>query len=323
MVTYKKLKTHPQAATSLIGMTLEAFDALYKDFAPAHQERLLGAGQAHYSKKPRQRAYGGGRKSKYDLRDRLLMTLFWLKVYTTYAVMGFFYELDATNIEDNLKSILATLDQMSSFTYDRPREEQRKLSTPQAVMDAFPQVRMVIDAKEQRIQRPKTPKGGAGQSEQQPYYSGKKKAHTLKSQIAVRPDGHIEAVSDSVPGGANHDVTLLRDTKLLDQLLDGEEAMFDKGYDGIQHDYPHRHFTQPFKARRNHPLEEDQKTYNRLLSTYRILVEHALAWMNRFQVLAQVYRHSRKGHTRLVRIVAALANRRFAVKPLKIYPSFA
>lgn len=323
MITYQKLKAHPQAAKSITGMSLEAFDELYKAFAEVHRERLEKATQAQYSGKPRQRAYGGGRKPKYDLRDRLLMTLFWLKAYTTYAVLGFFYELNKTNIEDNLKAILATLKTMTNFTYDHPAPDRRKLPTPEAVMEAFPQVRLVIDAKEQRIQRPKTPKGGSGQSEQRPYYSGKKKAHTLKSQLAVRPDGHIEAVSDSVPGGSHHDITLLRQSKLLDQLADGEEAMLDKGYDGIQNDSPHLRLTLPFKARRNPPLEEDQKAYNRLLSAYRILVEHALAQMNHFQVLAQVFRHSRQGHGRLVRIVAGLVNRRIKVQPLKTYAALA
>ena len=45
-------------------------------------------------------------------------------------------------------------------------------------MDAFPDVRLVVDAKEQRVQRP----GGedeSGNSRQKPFYSGKKKAHTL------------------------------------------------------------------------------------------------------------------------------------------------
>lgn len=321
MITYQRLTVHPQIAKSIIGMSMEGFDELYKAFGEAHHERMEQEPNARYSGKARQRAYGGGRKGKYDLRDRLVMTLFWLKAYTTYEVLGFFYELNKTNIEDNLKPILATLEGMTEFNFDRPTAERRKLHTAEAVMEAFPQIRLVIDAKEQRIQRPKTPKGGSGQNEQKPYYSGKKKAHTLKSQIAVRPDGRIEAVSASVPGGANHDLNLLRQTKLLDQLAEGEEAMLDKGYDGIQKDYPKLHLTLPFKARRNHPLEEDQITYNRLLSRYRIVVEHSLAQMNRFQVLAQVYRHSRQGHGSLVRIVAGLVNRSIDRRPLKTYPS--
>ena len=39
------------------------------------------------------------------------------------------------------------------------------------------------------------------------------------------PQGRFLSVSDSVPGGANHDLTLLRDSRLLDQLPEGEAAM--------------------------------------------------------------------------------------------------
>jgi hypothetical protein len=304
-------------------MSLTEFDDLYLEFAEAHAQRLSESTLTCRTKTSRQRAVGAGAKHRYELRDRLLMTLFWLRVYTTYEVLGFFYDLNKTNIEDNLKGVLATLQRMTTFTFESPKAQRPKLRSPQAVMDAFPAVRIVIDAKEQRIQRPQSGKDEQGQHQdrQKPYYSGKKKAHTLKNQVAVRPDGRIEAVSDSVPGGATHDVTLLRRTDLLGQLGTGEAAMLDKGYDGIQHDYPAVPLYQPYKARRNHPLSEAQKAYNRFLARYRIIVEHALAQMNRFQVLVQVFRHNRGSHGQIVRIVAGLVNRCTQVRPLKTYAS--
>lgn len=321
MVTYKKLSKRPQAASSLIGMSSSEFDTLYAEFEIAHAERLTNLTTTKREGKPRQRAVGAGPKHRYDLRDRLLMTLFWLRVYPTYEVLGFFYELDKTNIEDNLKDVLATLECMTSFTFERPGPERKKLRSPEAVMEAFPEVHLVIDAKEQRIQRPKNTKDREGkvQDNQKPYYSGKKRAHTLKNQLAVRPDGLIEAVSASVPGGSTHDITLLRQTDLLSRLAEGEAAMMDKAYDGIQKDYPQVGIVQPYKARRNHPLTEEQKAFNRLVGRYRIVIEHTLAQMNCFQVLVQVYRHQRERHTRLVRIVAGLVNRRIRVVPLKTY----
>ena len=158
------------------------------------------------------------------------MTLFWLRVYTTYAVIGFFYELDRTNVEDNVKDVLTTLEVMTTFTYERPTGKRAKLRSPGAVMDAFPNVRLVIDAREQRIQRPQAGRDEQGNSQdrQKPYCSGKKKCHTLKTQMAVRPDGLIEAISESIPGGATHDLTLLRQTHLLGELAAGEGAMMDK-----------------------------------------------------------------------------------------------
>ncbi|HKZ68673.1 MAG TPA: transposase family protein [Anaerolineales bacterium] len=320
MVTYQRLRQHPSVTSSLIGMSLSAFDKFYAEFETAHEHRLNMLTVTKRRRQRRQRAVGAGRRYRYDLRDRLLMTLFWLRVYMTYEVLGFFYDLDKTNIEDNLKAVLMTLEQMTTFTFDRPDAERSKLRSPEAVMDAFPAVRLVIDAKEQRIQRPKNPKGEDGKTldRQKPYYSGKKKAHTLKNQVGVCPTGKIDAVSESVPG-STHDLTLLRQTKLVDQLAPEEAAMLDKGYDGLQNDYPDQPLVLPYKARRNHPLTDEQKAFNRFLSKYRIVVEHTLAQMNKFAVVAQVFRHALDSHSRIFRIVAGLVNRRIEVKPLKTY----
>jgi hypothetical protein len=321
MVIYEKLTRHPNAAPSLIGMSLSAFDQLYAEFEVVHVHRTRASDVTQRKRQRRQRAVGAGRRHRYALRDRLLMTLFWLRCYMTYEVLGYFYDLDKTNIENNLKDVLATLDMMTSFTFERPPAERVKLDSPQAVMTAFPDVRLVIDAKEQRIQRPKNTKDGDGhtQDNQKPYYSGKKKAHTVKNQLAVRPDGLIEALSESVPGGATHDITLLRQTNLLQNLAEDEAAMLDKGYDGIQNDYPELRLHQPYKARRNQPLTDEQKAFNRVLARYRIVVEHTNALLNKFQVLVQVFRHTRTSHTQIIRAVAGLANRRIQMVPLKTY----
>ena len=353
MITYQNSSRRPAAFQSLCGFSPAAFDALYADFETAHQQRLAASTTTRKDGQPRKHKIGGGRKFRHDLRDRLLLALVWLRVYPTLELLGFLFSLDKTSAEDNLKDVLATLETMASFALDHPdRERRKKLRTLSEVMDAFPDVALVIDAKEQRIRRPKNPKRAVpapantgseplldaaptaetttpepGEATcalprvdvQKPYYSGKKKGHTLKVQVGVAPDGTIVAVSDSVPGGANHDLTLLRASKLLDCLQPGEAAMLDKGYDGIRNDYPDTPLYLPYKARRNHPLTEEQKAYNRFLASYRIVVEHTNAALNVFQVLAQTYRHARDQHGQVVRIVAGLVNRRIAQKPLKTY----
>ena len=301
-------------------MALVEFDKFYAEFETAHAERLQSSTKTR-SKTKRQRAVGAGRKHKYDLRDRLLMTMFWLKAYTTYELLGFFYELNKTNIEDNLNLILKTLVSMTRFNFERPKAERQKLHSVAEVMDAFPDVRLIIDAKEQRIERPqnKKDKDGNVQDRQKPYYSGKKKVHTIKNQAAISPTGRVEHASESVPGGSTHDVTLLRQTNLLSELADDEAAMMDKGYDGIAADYPDKNLYLPFKARRNHPLTEEQKAYNRFLAKYRIVVEHTMAQLNKFQILAQRFRHQLTKHSAIFRIVCALVNRRIQLRPLKHY----
>jgi len=315
MITYALLSGHVGAFRSLTGMGVSEFDALFAEFVPAHLERLrVSPTKRHQT--ARRKAQGSGRVHRHTLQDRLLMTVIWLRVYTTYEVLGFFFGLNKTNIEDNLKDVLATLDIISQVSAKRPDPDQRKLRSVQAVMEAFPDGRLVIEAKEQRIQRPKSDKEN---DQQKPFYSGKKKAHTLKNQIAVCPQGIIEAVSQSVPGGANHDITLLRNDHLLDQLGPDEAAMMDKGYDGITKDYPDKRLYVPHKARRNHPLTPEQKADNRVHARYRIIVEHVNAQLNRFDVLAHVWRHAREDHSQVIRVVAGLVNRRTYACPLKTY----
>jgi len=334
MITYQNTSRRPAAFNSMFGFSVMAFDALYAEFEAAHQQRLAQSGVTRKDATPRKHKPGAGRKFRHSLRDRLLLALFWLRTYPTLELLGFFFCLDKTSAEDNLKDILATLETLAHFALEHPdKGKRKKLRTLQEVMDAFPEVTLIIDAKEQRIQRPKNKKKPADPQTpdvpetkepsepdlQKPYYSGKKKCHTLKTQIGIRPDGSIEAVSPSVPGGANHDLTLLRESGFLDHLPPEEAAMMDKGYDGIHKDYPEHTLYLPHKARRNHPLTDEQKAYNRHLAKYRIVVEHTMAQLNVFQVLVQMYRHSRENHGQIIRIVASLVNRRIAHKPLKTY----
>jgi len=320
MFTYEKMAARPSAFQSLTGMKVEAFDALFFVFEGAWKQRRRETTITRRTGEPRKRAVGAGGRYRLSLRDRLLIALVWLRVYPTYEVLGFFFSKEKSNARANVEEALEVLLDLSEFGFERPSKERKKLHSVAAVMEAFPEVCLIIDAKEQRIERP-SGRDEEGNSNQKPYYSGKKKTHTLKNQIAVRPDGLIQALSESVPGGSHHDLTLLRKTKLLDQLAVGEGAMFDKGYDGITHDYPDLPLYLPHKARRNKPLTEEEKEYNRFLSSHRIVVEHTNAQLQKYQALAQLYRHDRKKHSRTIRVIAALVNRQTKAHPLKSYPA--
>jgi hypothetical protein len=318
MFAYDSLIRHPSAFRSLTGLSPTEFDALLTDFTAA-QERRRAAATTTRKGTPRRRAAGAGHPHRHDDRHRLLMALVWLRAYPTYELLGFYFGLHKRNAQLNVRAVLAVLETLGDFPFDRPDRDRdrRALSTPAQVMDTFPQVRLVVDGKEQRVQRP--PHDDAARRR---YYSGKKKAFTIKCQVAVGPDGLIESVSASVPG-ATHDLTLLRQTKLPGRLQAGEGMMGDKGYDGIKDDYPGVPIVLPFKARRNLPLAEHHKAYNRVVGRYRIVVEHAIAQLNRFTVLRQVFRgRSRRhqaDHSQVVRVVAGLVNRRTQVCPLKSY----
>lgn len=147
-ITYEKISKKPQVANALIGMSLEEFEKLYAEFELVHIERMRTLQYSRRHKLKRRRAVGAGRKHKYALRDRLLMTLFWLRAYTTYKVLGIFYDLNKTTVEDCLKNVIDTLSMMDYFKFEHPQTEVPKLNSVEEVINAFPDVLLITDANE-------------------------------------------------------------------------------------------------------------------------------------------------------------------------------
>lgn len=148
MITYQKVFRKLQVANSLVGMSVEEFDRLYAEFERVYIGRETTLPYTRRNKLKRKRMRGAGRKHKYGLRDRLLMTLFWLRAYTTYEVLGDLYQIDKTTVEDNLKGVLETLTSVTSFQVELPQVEIPKLRSVQEVMDAFPDIRFILDTKD-------------------------------------------------------------------------------------------------------------------------------------------------------------------------------
>jgi hypothetical protein len=148
MITYQTVFRKLQVANSLVGMSVEEFDRFYAEFERVYRGRESTLAYTRRNKLKRKRMMGAGRKHKYALRDRLLMTLFWLRAYTTYEVLGALYHIDKTTVEDNIKGVLNALATMPSFQVEMPPTEIPKLRSVQEVRDTFPDICLVIDSNE-------------------------------------------------------------------------------------------------------------------------------------------------------------------------------
>jgi IS5 family transposase len=316
MLTYDRLTKTAKAFPALTGLTRAEFDRLFGAFEEAADAHRAARTHTKRGSRRRKRAAGAGHPHALGPRTRLLLALVWLRVYPTYELLGWLFGLDKSNAWHNAQDVLEILDTMTDFPFDRPDPERRKLQTADAVMEAFPEVRVIIDAKEQAFRRP------GGWDRQKPFYSGKKKRHTIKNQVACTPSGRIVSVSTTAPG-RTHDLTVLRYTGLLDRLPPGAGVMTDKGYIGVRADVGARAVVIPARATKNHPLTDDQKASNRVINRHRVVVEHVMAQLSRFQVLRQTFRSIFGRHTRVLRVVALLVDRRSAVTPLKTYPGAA
>lgn len=302
MAIYDKLSRRPQAFRSLTGLSIEEFNALYAEVA----DKIEAYDESRLNQRERKRGIGAGSQYKQDARNRLLMTMIWLRIYPTYEVLGFLFDLDKSNISRNLQGILAVLRRELGDQIQWPDQSQRKRKLATFMQD-FPDVVAIVDATEQPTRRPQE------EQTQKTYYSGKKKRHTLKTQIVVAPDGELIDISETVPGSC-HDKKLYDESGVGDQLDDEEAMMGDSGFQGIQR----QHRTAlPHKKPKGGELTQAQKDYNRRLSQVRVVVENTIAQIKTFRVVAEVYRHAREGYNTIFRIVAVLINRRIRQRPLR------
>ncbi len=90
MLTYDTLARKPGAFKSMTGLTVEEFEALLAELRPRYE----AARCAERAARPRRRAPGGGAKPRYALRERLLMTLVWLRLYLTAEAVGVLFAVD-------------------------------------------------------------------------------------------------------------------------------------------------------------------------------------------------------------------------------------
>lgn len=316
MLSYDRLSKTPKSFPALTGLTGDEFDRLFVAFEQAAEAHRAACTHTKRGSHKRRRAAGAGHPHSLGVRTRLLLALVWLRVYPSYEVLGWLFGLDKSNAWHNTQDVLEVLDTMTDFPFDRPDPDRRKLQTAEAVMEAFPEVRVIIDAKEQAFRRP------GGWDRQKPYYSGKKKRHTIKNQVACTPGGRIVSISTTAPG-RTHDRTVLRYAGLLDRLPADAGVMTDKGYIGVNADAGARAVVIPARASKNHPLTDEQKASNRVINGCRVVIEHVNAQLSRFGVLRQMFRSVFGRHTRVFRVVALLVDRRSALTPLKTHPAVA
>ena len=124
---------------------------------------------------------------------------------------------------------------------------------------------------------------------QRHYYSGKKKRHTLKSQVVIETQNR-KIICTAHGTGTEHDFQLFKRSKV--KPLTEIEIMADKGYQGIKKIH-HNSYT-PIKKSKKKSLKTREREYNRELAKHRIYVEHVIRSLKIVRILAQPYRNRRR-----------------------------
>ena len=291
------LGQHPAVFRSLTGLTVETFDRMLPELL-----RAFAADRRRRPDRPdRQRAPGGGDDFDLAVADQSLLTVVWLRQYPTQECLGYLFGASDSTAPRAVRRCLPLLEAAGKDSMRLPDPGRGKRRDLPALLKGTPELAVIVDTFEQRTQRPRR--------RQRAYYSGKKKAHTLKSQVAVDEGGRIADVGDSRPGRWA-DLKVFRRSGLLGKLARGKVgALGDLGYVGIGGLSPRLRGATPRRKPRGQERPAADRRYNRAFARRRIKVGHAIGRRRRFQALSAVNRHGRKGHAARVRAVAGLVNR--------------
>ena len=115
--------------------------------------------------------------------------------------------------------------------------------------------------------------------------------------------------------GSQHDFQLFKESRTA--ISDQTSALADAGYQGIASYHANRQT--PVKKTKLHPLNPEQKAYNRALSKVRILIENIIRKLKifrilskrfglRFNLIAAIY-NSELHHVRYLTFARGLINR--------------
>lgn len=255
---------------SLTGVEPATFHMMIERLKPHWKQRVVK------TKNRAGRPWGVG-----GLEEHLLVLLILYRCAVTQDFLSCLYQVDQAAISRSLRRIekLAV----------RVLGVQRKIVVSPDEAEA-----LIIDCTEQPIQRPTR--------HQRRWYSGKKKRHTIKTEIIVTEKGRFVSTSKPAPGRVP-DITVRRRGPKLPK---GSRAYADSGYQGLQDDHPDIDI--PYKKSKKHPLTKDERTYNHGLSSFRVRVEHGIAKLKSFRMLSERYRYPKTTYAAKFAIIAGILN---------------
>lgn len=301
MLSYSRLSKSPSVFRSFAGLEVSEFDSLYGKVESRYDEYR----RKRLFRKDRKNEMGGGRPFKLELRDRFLMLLVYYRLYVTSNLLSFLFDLGQTNVLKDIRMLEPLVKECIPLP-EKLYKSARRARTPEEVEQYFPGFMAFIDATEQEIPRPKNA------ARRKSHYSGKRKRHTVKTQLTVNGKGAIVHRTNHARG-RRHDYGIFKGNR--PKLPKGVRPGVDLGYDGIKNDFPELKALVPFKrrggrGRKGRALTPSQRRFNRALAKARVVVEHTISRMKKFRVMGEEFRNRLRHYDVMTKIVSGLVNLR-------------
>ena len=262
----------PGRLRALTGMTVKALGELLATVLPALVRQRE---QAKRARVDRQRAVGGGAKRQLAPAQEVLRVLIYLRHNVAHEVVGHLFGLSA-DLSENLFHELVPR-RREVFPANRLAAEKRfRREGPRLEVEKTD--RILIDSFETAIPRP------AKQARQQRVYAGKKKRHTLKTQVVTDATGAVLAV-DAGQRGPAADKKIYEASDVQEQFPQATQQA-ELGYlgtDGVE---------TPQRKPRGGQLTAAQRAENRQMARVRVHVEHGIRRLKGFKIVRENSRHA-------------------------------
>jgi hypothetical protein len=172
------------------------------------------------------------------------MLLVYYRLYITYTLTGFLFNLDQkSNICRDIQKIDSLVRQCVPIPQKIYRITKRLKTPAESVEKYFPGFLAFIDSTiEQQIPRP------VNKSRRKMYYSGKKKRHTVKNQIMVNNRGYTLHKARKKKG-RKHDYDVYKKNHPVTPSKQVVNVV-DLGYLGVEKDYPAEQLSSPYHIKR-------------------------------------------------------------------------
>lgn len=290
MLTYENLKNKPKELLSATGLTVEEFEYLLPAFEAAYQTKY-----AHQNTdgKVRQRRVGAGVKGKLQrIEDKLLFILVYQKTYPLQTMQGLHFAMSQSQANEWIHRLMPILREALDKLGMKPERDGTKLADSQCARDEAAD--WLIDGSERRRQRPKD------KEKQQEHYSGKKKAHTDKNILVTNGQSNRVVYLGPTEPGKTHDKKMADNGQIT--YPKGATLGKDTGFQGYEP--PGVATAQPTKKPRGQELSAENLFLNRMISGFRIEVEHVISGVKRCRIVKETFRNLKDGFSDMVMEIA-------------------
>lgn len=223
----------------------------------------------------RQRAIGGGRKRSLKPFQEILITLVYLRHNVSHEVVGELFGVSADVSENTFHEVIPILREVCP---SKKWDAEKKWNKKEPSWEPENIDKTIVDTFETPVRRPSL------NERQKRLYSGKKRRHTLKTQVATDKDGEILEVEAGYRGPKG-DIKIYEESGISGKYPEAE-GMGDLAYKSDKHP----EISTPHKKPKGGKLTPEQKEENRQFSQKRVRVEHSIRRLKGWRILREDYR---------------------------------